>query len=826
MTARAPISLERELADVRNLTLIHDPDAVARCATLQEHLDRLSARVELIAALAAANSDADQARATIERAIEAALALPSRDSETMLDLALAMLIADRPNEAVDVVSEGLRTGSAEDITPALLMAFVDRLRERRGSSADALLRVIYERLIAPADAPAPSPVGKLARRPPARRRRFLEETLRLIDRRLVDRPTDPTLLTVRAGVLVGLGRLEDAARSVKQALTARPDDSLARSLLVATLARKREYREAVVELEQLPPRPGAVARRVDLLVQAGTPERAVDVAEHADTGVRDDLDVRVAHAKALAAASRVPEAEQQVRQLIEEHPDREDLLLVHAEVLEAAGQRDDALSTLEQAVGRSSAEPAAHASLGRLLDEAGDPERALQELEVAHELDPGRADVLARRARLLLQLDRAVEALEVIESADAESPETASLRGEILFQLDRPDEALPWLTEAFMREHDPDAKEHLEARLEALAQKLFDAGSFKSALDTLEQLREGGEKLSRDSLALRAELLRLSARPRAAVEQAGQVLEAGFEDVWLAGTMADALISLGQGCKALPIIEEALDRTDGYSFGRSVQVAALEAVERATDALATLDRYFPPDDPPEGWKDWGTNARAEILLSLGCAFEARSVLEEAALDRPEEAQVHALLGRVENRRRAPTAAAAAFEEAADLVGGELPSWAMIEYADTLALCGRAGDAMRLYGRAIDEAPKLGGGEAPTPRIRLDNAWSRLRLGNAEAAIEECRRALDEGRDPMLVERLQLVTTLAVAGRGEQADTELAGAVAEIERLPDRERAAAIVNEGRYRLDLLGADPVWADAGERIARVREGLTGGE
>jgi tetratricopeptide (TPR) repeat protein len=827
MIAGVSTPFEREVAEIRDLVLQHEPDAVARVTTLQEQLDRASVRVDLIAALAAASDDAERARPKVEDAIKAALALPERNSETMLDIALAMLIVNRPSDAARVVFEALRDATAEPVSPALLMAFVDRLREQRGAGAEQLLRTVYERLIAAADAPVPSPTLGRPRRVPARRRRFLEETLRLVARRLRERPDDSTLLTVRAGVLVGLGRLTEALESVKRALDADPDDSLARALLVATLARKTDYSDAQSELDRLPPQPDTIATRVDLLVQAGTPERAVDIAESADLNVRDDVDVRVSHVRALAAADRLADAEREVRKLVAEHPEREDLLLVQAEVLEKAGHRDDALSTLQQAVDRPFAQAAAHASLGRLLDEAGMSEQALRELEVALELDPGRADVLDRRARLLLKLDRAVEALEVIESADAESPETAPLRGEILLRLDRPDEALPWLLDAYGRESNRDERKRIGSQLESLAGRLFDQGTFDLALATLDQLRDADEELSLESLATRAELLRLCGRPRACVEQAAQAMRAGFREAWLAGTMADALNGLGQARKALPIIEPVLEGDDdGYSFGRSVQVEALAALERTTDALTIFDAHFTQDDPSDSWAGWATTTRADILLDLGRFRDALWVLEDAAIDRPEEPEMFGMLGMVRSRLGDTEAAAAAFAQAADLVGGELPSWILLEMGDAIPVSDRPNVAKHVYERAIEEAPKLAGGEAPPPRVWLNNAWALLRLAHLDDAIAQFRRALDESDEPRLVEHLELAMALALAGESEAADAKLAAAVPEIGRLADRVRAAAILADAGYKLDLLDADPVWADAGPRIARVRGRLSGEE
>jgi tetratricopeptide (TPR) repeat protein len=809
-------SFDREFTEVRELVLSGAPDADTRAARLLELAEGVSTRAELIAALAAANRDTQAASARVEHAVERARALPSLDSETMLDLALALLVVNRPSEAADVVFEGLRGGAAEAVSPTLLMAFIDQLLgDQRRSEAEALLRTVYDRLIAPERTPAVP--GGPPPRTPARRRRFLEDALRLIDVRVRDRD-DATLLTVRAGVLVGLGRLDEAVQSVTRALAARPNDSLARSLLVAALARQRHFAAAVEELKRLPPErltePGAVARQVDLLVQAGASEEAVGVAEGAVGSAGDHVEVRIAHVKALAAAGHLSDAELHVRRLASENPERADLAVVQAEVLAAEGRRSDAVRVLQQAVEEHPDAVDPLAALSRLLTDSGELPQALAAAERAFELDPGRADVIEQRARLLMELDRAVEALEVIDSADA-GRDSAALHGEILVRLDRLDEALPWYLSALSGAPGPAAEAELAGTLETVCERLFERGDFGEALNGLEGLRAKAP-LTVAGCALRAELLRLHARLRESIEQADEALAGGFEEPWLAATKAQALVELSRSADALATLAPVLERSPDYHFGWSTHAAALDHLDAVTLALEALDAHFPLDEPPSGWEDWATMAHAMALIDLGHARDALALLDDAIEERGRQPEFTGPLGIARNRLGTPDLAAAALQETLDWYTGDANGWVMIELAD--ALVARDGTVTRgakaLYERMTEIGSAANGGEAPPPKARHDVAWSHLRLGRPEEAAEQWNLGTGEAADPMLDEKVLYAAALELCGRSGQAQAQLEGVLDDVASLPDRTRAAAILREARYRLGLLdGVDRLRAQVTE-------------
>ena len=833
-TDGSSITIERALDAARDSMLRRESDARARVADVQKRIAQLAVRADLIAALAAAEVDADPAGGELDRAIAAARSVEDSDVETLLDLALALLVADRPSEAVDVVLQGLRAGAAYAVTPAQLMAFIDQLLgDRRTDEVEDLLRAVYTRLI---ERPEQVPIGPDPRGPrpgPGRRRRFLKEALRLVDERIRTRGPDPTLLIVRAGTLTGLGKVEDAIDTISRVLEAHPDDPLARDLLVAALTRERRYGKAVDELQALPPErlnePLAVSTHVDLLVRMGTPEEAVSVAEKAGDAT-DALEVRTAHVRALSAAGNHGRAQTLARELVDEYPDRADLLLLLADVLHAQGtENDEEFAVVQRAVASDKTSPITHAALARALEDRGELDRAALELEHALALDPSRSDLLVRRARVLMTLGRAVEALEVIEGVDvAVQPDAKALRADILFALERYDEALTWYRPAFESAPDAAAAAEIADKLEQVSDALFQRFSYQPALEGLELLREHGVQPSPARMTLRAELLRLLRRPRAAVDQAKEAAEAGFDEPWLFGTYGQALLDLSRSGEALELIKPVIDRAQDYAFGQSVYVDALYDLDRLSQAMEALEHAFPRDAPPSGWEVWAMMARAQLEIYCGRHYQAKRLMMSALLDSSSEGDWLATLGLAQARLGEPAAAVQRFRETLESSGPEINNWVLLEYADALvADAGERGDeANAQYNRVLERAFASAAPERPTPRAKLDAAWAYLRLGRPDEAIRLSREGLAEGAIPALGARVRLSAAQALGGEDAEADATLTEVIDAARSLPDDARVAGILDDANYVFRLLEADSEWASARERLATMRTRLTAKE
>jgi len=834
MSAYGITAVEQEISEVRDLVLHGDPAVQSRVTELLHRTAGLAAHARLIDAIAAATMSSPNAPSLLDAAIRAARDLPAREPETALDLALALLLADRPDEAAAVVWQAFDEGAGDAVSPELMLAFVDQLLgERRVTAAGSLLRALYNGLISPTTTSVTVPTGETVEHfsSPTRRRRFLLEALRLIDSRLARGTNDTTLRIVRAGILVGLGRLDEALNTVTQVLEQRPDDSIARSLLVATLAKLESYPEAVTELKRLPAAqraaPHALAAEANLLVQAGTPEQAVSVLESATPDAADEREVRTAHVRALAAAGRMTDARARIELLTRDFPDSAEVCVLHAEVLEQSGEVDEAIARLRKFVTEAPHFAPAHALLARLLKQAGRTDEALSAFEAALELDAVQVDVQSGYAGLLLELDRPVEALEVIELADPESDEVALLHAEILRALDRPDEALSWVKLVFQRSSEPATRSEAKRRMEVLSGDLLNTGDYAVALETLNVVAQTDEGLSPSGLGIRAECLRLSGLLHSAVNAGEGAIAAGCEGPWVFGTVAAALTDLGRAGSALPLLERAFAASPDYLFGRSVQAVALCCMERTCEGIQVLDRYFPVDAIPDGWAEWAGPTRGYTVLGAGRFDEATSLLEAELDHRSDDPMMFGLLGVVAARSGGLQAAVTAFDRAADLVGGALDPWLLSEFADALTAFQSQGleSADHYYQRAVEESLRPAADDSVIPRRRTAAAWALLRLGRTAEAIEQSELALRDATDPMLEQRLRLAMMFALGGDETRATEATRAALSALEQLQDRDRANAISAETMYRLDLLERDPAWKGAVKRLQGLRAAVTKG-
>jgi tetratricopeptide (TPR) repeat protein len=308
--------------------------------------------------------------------------------------------------------------------------------------------------------------------------------------------------------------------------------------------------------------------------------------------------------------------------------------------------------------------------------------------------------------------------------------------------------------------------------------------------------------------------------------QAEEAANAGFDEQWLFGTHAQALVELGRADEAIQLIQPILDDAPEYAFGQSVYLEALDELDRATEALAGLDRWFPPDDPPAGWGVWATTARGQLLVHCARHREAVRVMQEALLASPSEPGWLVTLGLAKARLFEFPQAIDAFRQTIELSVEDPDNWLLLDLADALVMHdGDRGEATELYervARATSSETMLP--EPPAPRLALEAGWAHLRLGRAEDAIAQFRAGLEESPNPQLGARLRLTAAIALAGRGEEAHAELDAVVKAVAGLDDRACAAGVIDDGRFAFKLLEADRAWESSRERLAHMRERLSG--
>jgi len=151
-----------------------------------------------------------------------------------------------------------------------------------------------------------------------------------------------------------------------------------------------------------------------ILVEEGTPERAIEILSEALAELPGSVDLLYSRAMAAVSADELSLAEQDLRAIIQNDPE-------NAMALNA---------------------------LGYTLSDRTDRQReAFRLIETAYELDPDNPAILDSMGWVLFKLGRPAEALEYIERAAATDPhaEIVAHLIEVLWTLDLRDEAMVWI---------------------------------------------------------------------------------------------------------------------------------------------------------------------------------------------------------------------------------------------------------------------------------------------------------------------------------------------------------------------------------------------
>lgn len=827
--------LEQQLMRLRELVFRRSAEAVGYARELGRNVELLTARVELMSALADWNDGVDGARDQIERTAARLAALEPTDSQTLLDLIAALLVAGRESEALARVLN-LMDSSRQDVDSAQTVMLIEYLfGGGRAVEAEKLLQRTLRHLGAGvAGLFSTTVVTVLSARQgvitPASRR-LLTELLRLVDRQLLSTTDDPALLRIRARTLIDLGRYQDALGAVDAILSRDEGDPSARWLRVIILTRLHDYKTALPDFGLLPleraSTPWALAIRTYLLQNLDQHSAALVAGAEALQQYPDHLDVQLAYALAVDAAGEPERALELIGELLRGRPDDADLLTVDAALLRRLGRLPKATAALEHAVDKNPHDVEARATLADLLAAGDDIDGAISHLDIAISDDPDRADLLVQRARILLRVDRTIEALESVDLAqrgDAAGAEVLGLRADILLKLGREEEAAAWYKRAFREvgAAGSSVSEHYATSLEQIASDLFNGGThFTEALDCLKPLTAAGV-LSATGMGMRAELLRLTGQYTQALEQANQAIAAGADRAWTSATKAQTLVDLSRSQEALDILDEVLAGNPDYVWARFTAISAMGEVGRGSDSLAALDQYFPEDDAPEGWVTASQMTRARFFLDLGRYDEAIRKLfslsgEEDIMD-ADRAYLRGVLGVAYNRLGRVDEAADQLRESIRLFGDETPKWAHVELADALARRQEqlTDEATMLYRSVVTTVPP-----ELVPRERANRAWALFRLGQVDEAIAEYQAALTAAADPLGEVRFHFVAMLHATGQP-QAEAELERALATTAALPDRDQAREVLHEGRYLLDLLAHDQAHASAAEQLVRLSERL----
>jgi tetratricopeptide (TPR) repeat protein len=180
-------------------------------------------------------------------------------------------------------------------------------------------------------------------------------------------------------------------------------------------------------LEDNPPQEGEIAPillRARLLAALDRGDEAMPLLEKNLKKIPDDKRLRLTYARMLVEQNRMDDAKVQFATLVQQYPDDDELRYSLALVCLEGKAWDEAYSYLQELVERGSHVDSARLNLGRIAEERGDPQAALDEYA---QVGPGTDFLPAqlRQADILIANGRADEALRRLAEARDAQPDYA-----------------------------------------------------------------------------------------------------------------------------------------------------------------------------------------------------------------------------------------------------------------------------------------------------------------------------------------------------------------------------------------------------------------
>ncbi len=560
---------EAALQTFRRLAALPNPPAEAYAGQVRT-LAALGRTREASRALANLRANDPAASAGAERVLllaEAETAKRTGDRARAADLIERALALDPDDVDAQLTSAGIRSELGD--TEAAIAAYRAVLEKRPGDVSAR--RGLAGALFARGD---------------------LDEAGALFDELLDEDPTDPALRTSRAQLW-----LATASRELKDGRLRRAERALDAALVLDPSLRD------------------AMAMRLQIAVGQGEWDEAQElIAGVGDPAWRRELQAWLVLEQGLAQWRRAPETVEpaallaQVERGLRSDPQRGDLLLARAQLLEQTGDERAALTAYERAAAVPDAANDALAGQVRMLTALrrfAEAERLLDRFVVAspEAANAERAKLHRARASALKDLGRTQEAFAAARDAVALEPNDAEnlmLLGWIYLESGQPADAAGSFRSALeVRPDDPKALEGLASAAEAM-------GNWEAAERYYLQLEElpGGSfpDAARRRIALRRGLAQaegLGQRQR--YREAAELLESlrhhypREADVWAASSEVRA--QLGQGSIALEYAEQGLrlaPTSDRLHLARARALAKLGRYQEAQRALAAAQEYVDP----------------------------------------------------------------------------------------------------------------------------------------------------------------------------------------------------------------------------------------
>ncbi len=436
-----------------------------------------------------------------------------------------------------------------------------------------------------------------------------------------------------AGLHYQLGNVEEAAGLSDEILKKSPNDVDAHLIKAGILALKAEYDLAVAEyrivLQQRPADGALYVRMADAMVRNHQNSLALDTLKQGLKAAPESLELRRGLTRLYLLESKLADAENELKKMVEQRPDDFGLLVELADFYRANGSAEKAEPLYRQVLEKAPGTPVGYLRLGGLQAEQGKEAEAAATLGAGLAALPDSKPLLEWGVQLYLKLGRPADALGLVKERLARRPDDVfgvNLQGNIYaVQKDygaaersfrRALELQPELAETAIN----------------LARILRLAGKADAALVEVEKLIDGGGAGSVSDYILLAELYRGKGDQAKGIEVLDRALVA-YPDNWF--IMNSLAYSLADGpepaAASLEKAESLVRRALLFAPGNGALLDTLGwvslkmgKVAQARAALTmALDRS--PNNPVYNYH------LGMVMVSEGKNDEAKSLLEKVAL---------------------------------------------------------------------------------------------------------------------------------------------------------------------------------------------------
>jgi tetratricopeptide (TPR) repeat protein len=443
-------------------------------------------------------------------------------------------------------------------------------------------------------------------------RGMVDEALVEIDRMLDQDEQNTSARSLRAGILVQLDRLDEAATEFERVIALDPGNAQSYRGL-AQLELRRGRPSVALELSRIgSEKRGAfgslAATEAAALVALGRPREAESLLEARLAKTPDDPELLTSRATLYLAAGALGEGEELLRKAVSADALHYRSRLTLAAVLEQAGRNEEAVTLLEDLLRIDPGHAEALARIGSIRRQ--DPAAARPYLEEAVRLQPERADYLLQLGVCHLELGdyrRAEAALRrglEVKPGDRDLLNNLSI---VLTLEERYAEAESTLVEILAA--DPgfaEARNNLALCL--LYQNRYDEAELqvRKALQLDPGLRDARLTLS----SLFFDTKRFAEASAILTE----LLDESPQDAEVKARLGLALEADGAAARALPLLR---DTAPAYPQHPALTIALARAEERAGDrnAARRLFTTIAQTSPPGELRDEATSALERIALS-------------------------------------------------------------------------------------------------------------------------------------------------------------------------------------------------------------------